>query len=236
MYFWHCNLIFLRVTVGAPPFSRLLIFAIGQWGSGEYTSRRLWHWRVLAKKQRWDAVPDAIAAKISQLPNCLRRKVPGLKPKGPNPDSYDLPKELESRLEEQIQGLASGENGVMPRSEHVTKKCLASSLEWLVQELNKEIAHQQEDVKEANEQLIQSYARGELSLEDMTANWKASPKEIKAKKMTHLAQKFCKKTSLTKQMCNTSGNYLAFDDVQMIERLVFFWKCRLLWACSNYFG
>lgn len=60
----------------------------------EYQSRRLAHWRRAYAEMDWEAVPDTVAAKVSQLPNKFR-KASGAKLKGPGMGAYHLPASIE---------------------------------------------------------------------------------------------------------------------------------------------
>ena len=181
----------------------------------DYCSRRLWRQKYI--RERWEEVPDSIAAAVTQLPNRFRRKV-CLKPRGPS-SQYNLPTELEQGLSQQLEQLVSGECQIMPRSDHVAKKDLEITLAWLLDVLNKEVRTQSGEVQEHNQEALKAFADGSISQEELTMCCKTMPKEIKSKSMRHLVAKFCHRTHLTKQSCNTSGNYLPFDDIQMQQWL-----------------
>ena len=179
----------------------------------EYTSRRLWHWRQKYTRERWEDVPDDVAARVSQLPNKFRRRL-RLKLKGPG-SQYEVPSEMQMALAGQFEKLVSGECSIMPRSDHVTSRDLKDSMTWLVSKLNKEVRFQTQEVEKNNADLLQSFSAGDIDAQGLSEKWRSTPKEMKAKTVRHLVHKFKKASQVTKQACNTSGNYLPFDDVQM---------------------
>ena len=186
----------------------------------DYRSRRYSHWRKLYHKYDWESIPDAVAARISQIPNRYRLK-PGCKKKGPASKNYELPPELEGALKDQIDRLVDGEHACMPRAEHVTVADVTHTLEWLCDEINAEVKHQSIEVSDENRQLVQQYQRGTISKEELADSFKNQPKKLVIKDYKHLARKFLKKNKFSKQACNTSGNYLPFDDERMKESPIF---------------
>lgn len=183
----------------------------------EYGSRRLWHWKRQYHKENWEQLPDIIASKCSQVPNSWRRKH-GLQPKGPY-KNYTLPPKMSELLEDQLLELISGTGAVMPRSDHVTKRDLEVSLAWVQKVLNEEISKQGGKIREQNEALLQSFTSGAISQKELAEGWKTEPQKLKSRCMRSLQKKFSKACGLTRQCCNTSGNYLPYDDPQMCEKL-----------------
>lgn len=122
-------------------------------------------------------------------------------------------------LEDQLLELISGTGAVMPRSDHVTKRDLEVSLAWVQKVLNEEISKQGGKIREQNEALLQSFTSGAISQKELAEGWKTEPQKLKSRCMRSLQKKFSKACGLTRQCCNTSGNYLPYDDPQMCEKL-----------------
>lgn len=183
----------------------------------EYASRRLWHWRRQYHREQWEQLPDTVASKCSHVPNSWRKKH-GLDPKGPS-KNYTLPPKVSDLLEAQLLELISGTGAVMPRRDHVTKRDIEVSLSWVKTVLNKEITEQRGQIREQNEALLRSFTSGAISQKELAEGWKREPQPLKNKCLRTLQKKFAKSSGLTKQACNTSGNYLPYDDPQMCEKL-----------------
>ena len=188
---------------------------------GEYSSksRRFWYWARQYRQQKWELVSDQMAAKVSQLPNCVRKRVPGCPLKGPSSERYELPEKLQEQMHDQLEKLASGEDGAMPRSEHIRKRDVVTSVKWLVDSLNTEIKEQSQEMQNHNEALLKSFIDGEVGVDALQENWRHEPEQVKAKQMKHLAKKMADRMGFKKQACNTSGSYLDYDDIKMIEFL-----------------
>ncbi len=107
----------------------------------------------------------------------------------------------------------------MPRRDHVTKRDIEVSLSWVKTVLNKEITEQRGQIREQNEALLRSFTSGAISQKELAEGWKREPQPLKNKCLRTLQKKFAKSSGLTKQACNTSGNYLPYDDPQMCEKL-----------------
>ena len=189
---------------------------------GTYRSRRYCHWKKQYYKYNWESLPDHIAARVSQVPNRFRKLAagPGAVLKGPSPKNYDIPASVGEVLEKQLDVLIEGENEAMPRAEHVNKKDLESSIEWLCNQVNAAVTVEQKEVEKRNKERLSNFANADGSAEDLAEQFEVEPKVIKAKDFKHLAHKLAAQKGLSKQSCNTSGNYLSFNDVKMQELLV----------------
>lgn len=63
----------------------------------EYQSRRLAHWKKQYFSLNWEAIPDSVAARCSQVPNRFRKSCGGTL-KGPGMARYHLPQDVENCL------------------------------------------------------------------------------------------------------------------------------------------
>eukprot|EP00438_Fugacium_kawagutii_P023058 Skav217734 [mRNA] locus=scaffold906:22623:24710:+ [translate_table: standard] len=192
----------------------------------EYSSRRLSHWRRQYETLEWETIPDHVAAKISQIPNKYR-VARGAKVKGPKPENYKLPSNLEDLLQRQLEGLVEGEASCMPRSEQVKMSDLQHTVSWLCEQVNTAVGEEVTEINKQNKELLLSYVRGEIAKEEVAKAWKHEPPKIKAVSMKHLARKFAKNMGYSKQATNTSGNYLEYDDEKMKESFGF---CVTVWV------
>lgn len=185
----------------------------------DYKSCRISHWRKQYFKHQWESVPDVLAAKVSQLPNHFRKKA-SAPLKGPNPVKYTIPANVENQIEEQLNSLIEGDNPAMPRAEFVSGRDLTSSVEWLRRKFNEELKKEAVEVKKRNRDRLSSFVGEEIGAEKLIDDFEEVPQEIKVQDFKHLAKKIKKTYSYTKQSCNTSGNYLSYNDVKMQETLV----------------
>lgn len=145
----------------------------------------------------------------------------GLKLKGPREEAYSLPSEIEAEIMKQFDELTSGSNAIMPRADHVTKAHLSSTIQWVIGKYNQKIEEESSKMEEHNEELVKAFIEEKISSEELANRFQAAPCKIKAKAIGHLAKKVEKKQNVSRQSCNTSGNYLPFDDIQMIEFLAY---------------
>ena len=109
--------------------------------------RRLWYWKKQYTGERWDLLPERMAAKNRQIPNSWKQWLSenghtnkaGQKMKGPQPAGYKLPPELEQVLEKQMKSLAEGDNEAMPRAEPLDLKDVASTLQRFCSDCNDKV-------------------------------------------------------------------------------------------------
>ena len=107
----------------------------------------------------------------------------------------------------------------MPRADHVTKKDVEKTLEWMFSKINKEVETQQLDAEEKNQHLLSEFQQGKIATQELANSFQQVPGRLASKDFEHVARKFCKNARVTKQATNTSGNYLTFDDERMQECL-----------------
>ena len=105
----------------------------------------------------------------------------------------------------------------MPRAEHLTKRDVASTMEWMKGMVNQESEEQKKLVDLSNRELLEQFCQKQISRDELLSNWRPDPLKIARKSFRHMATKFLKKKNFTKQATNTSGNYLSFDDEKMVE-------------------
>eukprot|EP00438_Fugacium_kawagutii_P013708 Skav202231 [mRNA] locus=scaffold2988:97814:110466:+ [translate_table: standard] len=105
-----------------------------------------------------------------------------------------------------MEELTSGHNEAMRRSEKVSSKDVEHTMEWLSQEVNTAAASLQEKSEAENRETLAKFCNGDINLDDLAANWKDAPKQVKSKCFQHMAKKFTRKQGYTKQKTNTSGH------------------------------
>ena len=113
----------------------------------------------------------------------------------------------------------TGENQVMQRKDAVSHKDVEATLQWVMEEVNNQVDSQREKAQESNKTLLTSFCDGQLSAEELAANWQDEPGHLKVKSFKHMARKFTRAKQFTKQKTNTSGSYLSFSDPKMQEHL-----------------
>lgn len=127
-----------------------------------------------------------------------------------------------------LDGLIEGENEAMPRGDWVKKSDVQATMTWMVESINRAVGSEKQTVEVSNQKLLASFCKDEISADALARGWKQAPDEIKTKDFKRMASKFVSKNKFTKQKPNTSGNYLQFDDVKMVELLGLFDCCVLL--------
>ena len=139
--------------------------------------------------------------------------------KGPKTSKFNIPSKIEEAVVNHIEALVEGENSCMTRSEHISTRDLQESLTWICDHVNDAVDQEGVKVQKRNQDLLAKYTRDEVSLGDVVDGIEKAPQRIVAKSMRHVAARFRKKHAYSKQSCNTSGNYLPFDDPLMQECL-----------------
>ena len=122
-------------------------------------------------------------------------------------------------LGRQLVDLTTGPCEAMPRSDRVSQADIVSTVDYLAGEVNLKSQKLKEEVQKSNRDLLEQYAMGSASADDLLKGWQSEPLQIRSKDVKNLAKKFMKKKKWSKQTCNTSGSYLSFNDAKMVEYL-----------------
>ena len=112
----------------------------------------------------------------------------------------------------------------MPRADLVNLSHMENTMEWVCKKFNGTV----EDVMVANDKVnmdkVQAFCEGGMNAEQLADSLAEFPKTLQAKDYKHMARKMKKSMNMTKQVTNTGGNCLPYDDVKMMEFLGRFCK------------
>ena len=102
----------------------------------------------------------------------------------------------------------------MPRADLVNLSHMENTMEWVCKKFNGTV----EDVMVANDKVnmdkVQAFCEGGMNAEQLADSLAEFPKTLQAKDYKHMARKMKKSMNMTKQVTNTGGNYLPYDDVE----------------------
>eukprot|EP00438_Fugacium_kawagutii_P027373 Skav208341 [mRNA] locus=scaffold4126:14098:16249:- [translate_table: standard] len=151
----------------------------------EYCSRRIFHWKKEYFKANWEQVSDRDARRWNQVPNWHRQKYCNAKPmKGPNVENKRLPAHVEDALEDMLKAFTEGNNS-MQRCEPVSKKDIEATIESLQKHYNTQIQQQRETSVQSNINLLQQFANGEVTVQELKQNWQTPKKELSMRNFRH---------------------------------------------------
>lgn len=119
----------------------------------------------------------------------------------------------------QLERLIEGEKVCMPRADHVSKVDVEKTMHWLCKKFNEAVSEEHTERDRFNKELANQFVAGTMDIQEMATKWMNKPKRLKVKDFHNFAKHFLKKKKFTKQACNTSGNYLSYDDEKMEEPL-----------------